>query len=173
MFATSSNQPHAILIQRLKQEWKHNIAEVVCKYTRLLLLYERLVLKSIPSEFSLLAAKTVLTAALNLRLALNFLNLARFVPRSRLARVLASAPIHLLPKALPESYRSSGFTQSRLRIKSLASSETCPQYSSWNSYCPFRILRKSVRWLDSINGGYPPNRMYTITPMDHISAWVS
>mmetsp|Transcript_16426 Transcript_16426/g.55828 ORF Transcript_16426/g.55828 Transcript_16426/m.55828 type:complete len:227 (+) Transcript_16426:202-882(+) len=105
------------------------------------------------SFFILAAAMRAPAAALNFLLALN-LRISVSVPaRSRPASSSGLAMIHGCLKASSAVSRSSGFTLSILRMRSLAPSLTAPQYSSWNSYLPFLILENIWRWFSSWNGG--------------------
>ena len=110
---------------------------------------------------SLLTAITLFTAARNFLFPLNLLISIKFLPISFFSNdsSVASAT-QLLCNASRAVNRRSALTQSKLEMRFLASSETGPQYSSWNSNCPFRILRNNLRWLSSMKGGQPPRRMY-------------
>mmetsp|Transcript_5528 Transcript_5528/g.12057 ORF Transcript_5528/g.12057 Transcript_5528/m.12057 type:complete len:248 (+) Transcript_5528:151-894(+) len=104
-------------------------------------------------DFIMFVATTPLTAALNLRLALNFLNSSRFFPKSFLARAASLPVIQGFSNACVALTLLCGLTVSIETIKSLASFETVPQYSSWNSYSPLRIFRNSFFWSCSMKGG--------------------
>ena len=103
---------------------------------------------------SLFTAITLFTAARNFLFPLNLLIAIRLSIMSFFSRLasLASA-IQLHCSASLAVSRYSDLTHSRLEMRFLASSETGPQYSSWNSYWPLRILRKRRRWLSSMKGG--------------------
>mmetsp|Transcript_15318 Transcript_15318/g.42374 ORF Transcript_15318/g.42374 Transcript_15318/m.42374 type:complete len:205 (+) Transcript_15318:127-741(+) len=108
---------------------------------------------SLPKLWSLLTAMMVETAALNFLFALNLLNSFRLTPRSFFASDASSPLIHGFCSACAASRRRLGLTVRRDEIRSLASDETVPQYSSWNSYSPRRIFRNKSRWVLSMKGG--------------------
>ena len=83
---------------------------------------------------------TVKTACLTFLLALYFLNWSRFTPRSFPAKSSSLPVIHGSESAALAVKRLSGLTVNSPEIKSLASEEISPQYSGWNSYCPFLIF---------------------------------
>ena len=114
---------------------------------------------SFPNWFNLFTAMIVETAALNFLLALNLLNSCRLAPKSFLAKEASSPLIHKFSRASLASILFFGSTVNREEIRSFASAETVPQYSSWNSYSPLLIFRNKSRCVLSMKGGYPPKRM--------------
>mmetsp|Transcript_29921 Transcript_29921/g.88967 ORF Transcript_29921/g.88967 Transcript_29921/m.88967 type:complete len:239 (+) Transcript_29921:755-1471(+) len=106
-----------------------------------------------PNDFIFCVATTPFTAALNFLLALKVFIASRFFPRSLPSREASLPVIHEFCRASFADRRFLGSTVMRAEMRSFAPFETCPQYSTWNSNCPLRILRKRSRWFSSMKGG--------------------
>lgn len=102
---------------------------------------------------------TACTLALNFLLALNFFNSCKLMSSPLPSSTSSLSFTQWFCNAPEASRRRRGLTVNREEIRSFASWDTDPQYSSWNSYSPLRIFRKSSLWFFSTNGGYPPRRM--------------
>merc|ERR1712083_598672 len=59
---------------------------------------------------------------------------------------------------------------------SFAAADTCPHSRSGKEYLPLCMLLNRLVWQspqEPVKGGYPHRRMYTITPKDHMSHFLS